>query len=111
LEVMSTGQSMPSNGVVVLRPRYTSPWGLQNFGSNNPVKFEFQVAPALANGELDSASILPSVNTWLTDLGALASHPSNGDFRYLRFRVTFDNGSMQWPFGMSLEFLKLPFRF
>jgi hypothetical protein len=114
--------SPPVGGPVTLEPRYFRLAGaldhdaqLNELPAGMSVRVEFQAASAGADGDVDTATVLPSLGTWSTDVATLTNSASNGDLRYIRFRVTFDMepqaGGTILEGSLYLDLLKLTFLF
>jgi hypothetical protein len=106
---------IPTNGsaLVSLRPRF---FRVRTANTSDllpdpaSIRFEFQATLANASNQPNEAAATP----WTTDIENLNSSMNNPQFRFFRFRVTFDLGignlTTSTPVP-SVEFLRIPFRF
>lgn len=110
VSVDSSGGPLGTSGFAAIRPRYFRVFsaGIPDaIAAGASVQIELQAAAADANGQPDPASIFPGTTEWATDPALLTNHPANADFRFLRFRVSFDGTDEP----LSLGELKLPIGF
>ena len=108
----------PPTGLVTLLPRYftlTTQGVADSLPASSSVKIEFQATSENTQGAPDESNVFPAVNTWSTDIDEFNAAPGNTDFRFIRYRVTFDiavvgdlNASTPRP---VLDFLRFPFKF
>jgi len=113
--VESSDPEIPGAGLAELIPRF---FRVQTNGvadalpSSSEIKIEFQAAPRNALGVPDETN----ATAWVTDVELLNTSPNNTDFRFLRFRVSFDIAATGSSLSFntprpSLEFLSVGFRF
>jgi len=113
--VRSSDPEIPGAGLAELIPRF---FRVQTNGvadalpSSSEIKIEFQAAPRNALGVPDETN----ATAWVTDIELLNTSPNNTDFRFLRFRVSFDIAATGSSLSFntprpSLEFLSVGFRF
>lgn len=89
------GPALPLSGQATVHPRFFRVFtpGAVDVPSGTSVRVEWQAAGTDARGNPDPWTIYPSTNTWATDPATLTNHPNNADFRFLRFRISFDLGN------------------
>jgi hypothetical protein len=113
--VESSDPEIPGAGLAELIPRF---FRVQTNGvkdalpSSSEVTIEFQAAPRNSLGVPDELS----ATAWVTDIEDLNTDPNNTDFRFLRFRVSFDIAATGSSLSFntprpSIEFLTVGFRF
>jgi len=119
LDVTVTASTMTSpSGMVTLIPRYVlvSTDGVVDFIPNTAeLQIQFQATSENAQGAPDQSAIFPSPTSWSTDITELNAAPGNTDFKFVRYRVTFDIAKVGELDSTSrrpvLEFLRMPFKF
>jgi len=103
---------------VTLEPRYfvvTTSGTEDSLPESSSVRIQFQATSVNSQGDPDELNVFPDVNTWSTDISELTGAPENTDFRFIRYRVTFDI-AVVGELGTTtprpvLEFVRFPFRF
>ncbi len=116
-ESIDTNGESPT-GLVTLVPRYftiSTDGVADSLPLSSTIKLEFQATSVNVQGDPDEQNVFPGVSSWSTDIDELTGAPGNTDFRFMRYRVTFDIAvvgelSTSTPRPV-LEFLRLPFRF
>lgn len=113
--VRSDGPTIPTGAPAKLIPRFfrvETNGILDALPSTSQIKIEFQAAPRNSLGVPDVAN----ATAWVTDIGLLNSNGNNPNFRYVRFRVSFDiaatgsNLTFNTP-RPGIDFLTIGFRF
>lgn len=102
-----------------IRPRFfrvSTNGTLESLPSTTQITFEFQAAPATPEGLPNETLAFPSSTTFTPDITTFNTAPGAADFRFFRFRVTFDISANGDPLTVdtsvpSIDFLKVPFRF
>ena len=113
---VTVNADLPSAGTVELRPRYflIETNGVESvLPTTAGVQIQFQAAPASVAGQPDDSNIFPGTGQWANDISTLSGAPGNTNFRFFRFRVSFDIGndlSFNTP-RPGVDFLRVPFRF
>jgi hypothetical protein len=115
---LTVGSDLPNAGMALVRPRYflVETNGEESLlPTSSSIQVQFQAVPASAAGLPDTSNIFPGNGQWANDINALTNAPPlvNTQFRFFRFRVSFDIGSdlnFDTP-RPSLDFLRVPFRF
>jgi hypothetical protein len=108
---MPLGMFVPGDAVDLI-PRFfqvTSDGVADNLPDSSQIKIEFQAAPQNAATQPDESN----ATRWVTDITQLNSNPN---YKFIRFRVSFDLAADGQPLSNmtsvpSLEFFKIPFRF
>jgi len=118
LDVTVSTSTVIGQGLVRLRPRYfrVRTGGVQDYlPTTAEIKIEFQATESNSQGTPDQTAIFPGPGDWATDIGTLSTAPGNKEFRFVRYRVTFDIAKEGELSSSSLrpvlEFLRIPFEF
>lgn len=122
ITVVGTGTPLfgfGSGATLLLRPRFfrvISSGAADSLPSSATVQIEFQAAPATGQGSPNTQIGPTGASDWVTDIDSLDTHPNAANFRFVRFRVTFDivadGGQLSFETPIpSLEFFRIPFRF
>lgn len=117
LRVTVTASGMPlapfgPGDAVELRPRFfrvSTDGTLESLPASSQVTLEFQATVEDAAAGPDAVQATP----WVTDIAQLNQSPN---YRFIRFRVSFDIGADNAPLSPftpvpSLEFFRIPFKF
>lgn len=107
--------SIPSDGTaqVSVRPRFfrvRTAGQVDSLPDPATIKFEFQATTATSTGSPNGSE----VTAWTPVIAMLNTAPNNSQFRFFRFRVTFDLGLTELTPTTpvpAIEFLRIPFRF
>jgi hypothetical protein len=124
LRLTVTGTGTPLSGFgfgasVVLRPRFfrvITDGTADSLPASSVVVIQFQAAPANSQGA-PSTTVGPlGATDWVPDIATINTHPNVANFRFIRFRVTFDivadGGQLSFETPIpTLDFLRVPFRF
>jgi hypothetical protein len=122
LTVSGTGTPLTGFGfgaTVLVRPRFfrvITDGTPDSLPASSLIVIQFQAAPANQQGSPNTTVGPLGATDWVPDIETVNTHPNVANFRFIRFRVTFDivadGGQLSFETPIpSLDFLRVPFRF